>query len=188
MPSDEVRKQVSEMCMIIHTSVEDVAEKFWNELRRRVYTTPKSYLDLIKLYIDTLNFKRKDDTANKDRLGTGLKKLHTTNQNIADLKEKLKVLAPQLEKKSKEVAIASEKTKKDKALATEQENAVSEEKEKVLTEKNAADELADQCEYELKRAQPLLDSAKRAVDKLTSDSITTIKSYSKPPPLVEHVT
>lgn len=61
--------------MIIHTSVEDISIKFWDELRRKVFTTPKSYLDLIKLYLNTLAQKRKEDNANKDRLATGLKKL-----------------------------------------------------------------------------------------------------------------
>jgi dynein heavy chain, axonemal len=82
MPSEEVRQQVSEMCMLIHTSVEEISLRFWDELRRRVYTTPKSYLDLIKLYINKLADKRKEDNANKDRLEKGVKKLIQTNQNI----------------------------------------------------------------------------------------------------------
>jgi dynein heavy chain len=79
MPSEEVRRQISEMCMIIHTSVEEISVKFWDELRRKVYTTPKSYLDLIKLYLNTLKQKRFEDNANKDRLALGLKKLNETN-------------------------------------------------------------------------------------------------------------
>ena len=46
------------MCMQIHTSVESVSDQFYAELRRRVYTTPKSYLDLISLYLNTLDKKR----------------------------------------------------------------------------------------------------------------------------------
>jgi len=46
------------MCMVIHTSVEEISAKFYDELRRRVYTTPKSYLDLISLYLNTLGKKR----------------------------------------------------------------------------------------------------------------------------------
>jgi dynein heavy chain len=65
--------------MIIHTSVEEISVKFWEELRRKVYTTPKSYLDLIKLYLNTLKQKRFEDNANKDRLALGLKKLNETN-------------------------------------------------------------------------------------------------------------
>jgi len=46
------------MCMIIHTSVEKMAVRFFQSLRRRVYTTPKSYLDLISLYLKVLEEKR----------------------------------------------------------------------------------------------------------------------------------
>lgn len=51
LPSDEIRTSLAEMCMIIHTSVEAKSDEFYDQLRRRVYTTPKSYLDLISLYL-----------------------------------------------------------------------------------------------------------------------------------------
>jgi dynein heavy chain len=54
LPSDEVRENIAQMCMKIHTSVEEASDRFWEELRRRIYTTPKSYLDLISLYINVL--------------------------------------------------------------------------------------------------------------------------------------
>jgi dynein heavy chain len=56
--TDEVRAGLSEMCMRIHLSVEETAEAFWQSLRRRIYTTPKSYLDLISLYLKVLEEKR----------------------------------------------------------------------------------------------------------------------------------
>jgi dynein heavy chain len=55
LPSEDVRKALAEMCMVIHTSVEEQSDRFYAELRRRVYTTPKSYLDLINLYLNTLD-------------------------------------------------------------------------------------------------------------------------------------
>jgi len=45
--SDDVKRNLSEMCMKIHTSVEEASNEFFEKLRRKVYTTPKSYLDLI---------------------------------------------------------------------------------------------------------------------------------------------
>jgi dynein heavy chain len=89
LPSEEVRKSLAEMCMVIHTSVEEEAENFYGELRRRVYTTPKSYLDLISLYLNTLDNKRYEYNINRNRLATGLKKLNDTNKSIAELKVKL---------------------------------------------------------------------------------------------------
>lgn len=55
---DAVRAAVSAMCVHIHTSVEAAAARFAAELRRHVYTTPKSYLDLISLYLQMLAEKR----------------------------------------------------------------------------------------------------------------------------------
>lgn len=77
------------MCMVIHTTVEEESDNFYGELRRRVYTTPKSYLDLISLYLNTLDNKRYEYNINRNRLATGLKKLHDTNKSIAELKVKL---------------------------------------------------------------------------------------------------
>ena len=48
--SDEVRASVASMCVDIHVSVTEISERFYQELRRRFYVTPKSYLDLINLY------------------------------------------------------------------------------------------------------------------------------------------
>lgn len=44
--------------MEIHVSVTDMAERFYAELRRRYYTTPTSYLELINLYLSMLEDKR----------------------------------------------------------------------------------------------------------------------------------
>jgi len=51
---DNIKEGLSVMCMKIHISVEEVSALFWDSLRRRVYTTPKSYLDLISLYLQVL--------------------------------------------------------------------------------------------------------------------------------------
>ena len=42
--------KIANMCQIVHSTASDMAEVFENALKRKVYTTPKSYLDLIKLY------------------------------------------------------------------------------------------------------------------------------------------
>lgn len=49
------------MCVEIHTSVSSMADRFYAELRRRYYTTPTSYLELINLYLSMLDDKRRYD-------------------------------------------------------------------------------------------------------------------------------
>jgi dynein heavy chain len=86
--------------MLIHTTVEEKSEEFYEKLRRKVYTTPKSYLDLIHLYVKSLEIKREEQMKNKRRLALGLKKLQDTNVSIADFKIKIEILQPQLKAKN----------------------------------------------------------------------------------------
>lgn len=56
--TEELKQSFSAMCVEIHVSVTDMAERFYSELRRRYYTTPTSYLELINLYLSMLEDKR----------------------------------------------------------------------------------------------------------------------------------
>lgn len=47
------------MCVEIHMSVTTMADKFYEALKRRYYTTPTSYLELINLYTGMLEEKKK---------------------------------------------------------------------------------------------------------------------------------
>jgi len=66
--------------------VSTMAEKFYNEMRRKYYITPKSYLDCVNLYISLLNEKRIESIAAQDRFLNGLNKLKETNELIATMK------------------------------------------------------------------------------------------------------
>lgn len=58
----------------------DCAVKFEAALKRKVYTTPKSYLDLIGLYLNSLKRKREELMGNQKRLSSGLTKLEQANK------------------------------------------------------------------------------------------------------------
>ena len=88
-PSDDLRYKIAEMCVTVHTSLNVMSNKFFEELRRRVYTTPKSYLDLIDLYQGMLAEKREEIGTNLRRLTSGVTKLEETNKFVAELRGKL---------------------------------------------------------------------------------------------------
>jgi dynein heavy chain len=75
-----------------------MSDTFWNELRRKVYVTPKSYLDSINLYLSSLRIKRAEYRETIDRLSNGLSKLSATQVQVDELKIKLIDLKPELEK------------------------------------------------------------------------------------------
>lgn len=184
LPTEDCRQALSEMCMTIHTSVEDTSDQFFAELRRRVYTTPKSYLDLINLYLNTLDVKRSEYNANKNRLASGLKKLQDTNKSIAELKIKLTELQPQLAKKNEELKVALVRVNADKAIANEKERVVSAEAEIVNKKASEAKAISDDAEADLNAAKPELEAAELALKSLDKAAIVEIKSFPNPPKAV----
>lgn len=60
------------MFMKVHKSVEEISARFFNELRRIVYITPKSYLDGINLFLSQLTKKRTEFNKNIIRLQNGI--------------------------------------------------------------------------------------------------------------------
>ena len=65
LQDDDVKKAVSKACVDIHMSITEANSRFYKELRRKYYITPKSYLDLINMYIQLLAEKRFFSTAER---------------------------------------------------------------------------------------------------------------------------
>jgi len=51
-------EKLSNISVKIHKDVIDKSEVFYDELKRRNYVTPTSYLELLKLYIDLMKYKQ----------------------------------------------------------------------------------------------------------------------------------
>lgn len=83
--------------MHTHKTVEVACDKFYDNLRRKVYITPKSYIDMIEAYKQLLKSKSEELSYTKNKLSNGLFKLKEANELIAGLKIKLKDLQPVLE-------------------------------------------------------------------------------------------
>lgn len=98
----DLMDQLCQMSVEIHTSVAKASDKYFAELRRRNYTTPTSYLDLIKTYIEMLKYQRGIVPMKIARYQGGLTRLEETNKMVDDLKEMLIKLRPEIDKKEKE--------------------------------------------------------------------------------------
>lgn len=53
--TDYVEK-LAKLSMIIHEDVQDKSDEFYEELRRKNYVTPTSYLELMKLYVEMMQY------------------------------------------------------------------------------------------------------------------------------------
>ncbi len=79
IPDEQHRQAVASHMVTVHQGMNGFTTKFQQQLRRRVYVTPKTYLDYIAAYQNTLSSKRAELTAQSNRLDGGLSKLIQVN-------------------------------------------------------------------------------------------------------------
>ncbi|KAI8850637.1 hypothetical protein BC829DRAFT_441991 [Chytridium lagenaria] len=183
----EMRDKISEMCVEIHTSVGAVAKRFYAELRRRYYTTPTSYLELINLYIAMLQEKRKELGSARDRLRNGLNKLAETNDLVSAMQVELEQLGPELKTKAADVEILMVKIAKDQEMADGVRKVVSEEEAVVREQAKATEAIASEAQRDLDEALPALQAAYKALETLDKKDIAELKVFTKPPDLSSRI-
>ena len=92
----QIRQGVVEFMPHSFALVNEASARFKDVERRFNYTTPKTFLELIKLYKNVLTSKREKTNTNIDRLETGLTKLHKTQKDVDVLVEAAKRMAIQV--------------------------------------------------------------------------------------------
>ena len=129
------------------------------------------------------------------RLSTNLK---PNNRNglfkIDDTREKVEKMSVELEEAKVKVAAFQKQCDEylvtlvqQKKSADEQQKTVSATSEKIAQEELKCKAIADNAQRDLDEAVPALEAAMAALDALNKKDITEIKSFTKPPPLVETV-
>jgi len=161
-----------------------MAVKFDSELRRKVYITPKSYLDSINMYKNFLEERRQELDETIMRLSSGLHKLSATSEQVAQLKQMLTELKPELQLQSQKATEKATMVKNEKKKAEEVERVVEKEANEVGIQAMEVKTIKEQVELKLEDARPAMEEAKSALEVLNDDDITEVKSFSKPPDAV----
>uniref|UniRef100_A0A803WAA3 Dynein axonemal heavy chain 17 n=1 Tax=Ficedula albicollis TaxID=59894 RepID=A0A803WAA3_FICAL len=182
----EVKASISQFMSFVHTSSKEMSKIYLAVERRYNYTTPKTFLEQIKLYQNLLADKRSKLSASIDRLEKGLMKLQSTASQVDDLKAMLAVQEVELKQKNEDtdkliqvVGVETEKVSKEKAIADEEELKV-EAINKVQSKQRA-------CASDLAEAEVVLSAAREALDTLNKYNLTELKSFGAPPPEVVNV-
>uniref|UniRef100_H2ZKB3 AAA+ ATPase domain-containing protein n=1 Tax=Ciona savignyi TaxID=51511 RepID=H2ZKB3_CIOSA len=190
----EIKPSISQFMSYVHTSVNQTSKMYLANDRRYNYTTPKSFLEQIKLYESLLGVKGKELQAKMERLENGLTKLQSTAAQVDDLKAKLASQEVELQQKNEDadklihvVGIETEKVGdyclrgKEKAIADNEEN-------KVAVFAVEVGEKQKSCETDLAKAEPALAAAQEALNTLNKNNLTELKSFGSPPGAVVNVT
>ncbi|XP_037383628.1 dynein axonemal heavy chain 6 isoform X1 [Talpa occidentalis] len=182
--SEELKEKLSLMCVNVHLSVSTMAERYYTELRRRYYTTPTSYLELINLYLYMLSEKRKQLVSARDRVKHGLTKLLETNELVDKMKLDLSALEPVLLAKSQDVEALMDKLAVDQENADQVRSVVQEDEATAKVKAEETQAIADDAQRDLDEALPALEAANKALDSLDKADISEIRVFTKPPDMV----
>ncbi|KAK4469213.1 hypothetical protein MN116_006788 [Schistosoma mekongi] len=183
----KMRVSVAKIFANMHRSVTDMAVVMLSELKRHNYITPTNYLEFVSGY-KTLLYQKRQELSNKaNKLTNGLDKIDETRKKVevmsVELEEaKKKVSAFQKECDDYLVVIVQQKREAD-----EQAKSVMQTQEKIKVDEAKCLHMAELAQADLAQAMPALEAAVQALEALNKKDITEIKSYGKPPLLVQKV-
>ena len=172
----DMRSQCVYMCQNFHQSVRTLSDKFYATLRRRNYTTPTSYLELILTFKSLLTKKQNEILVMKRRYTTGLEKLEFAASQVSIMQQELQELQPQLVETSKETDQLMVKIEKDTVEAEAKKEVVAADEAVANKAAAKAQGIKDECESDLAEALPALEAALAALNTLTPKDITLVKA------------
>uniref|UniRef100_F6UV59 Dynein axonemal heavy chain 7 n=1 Tax=Ornithorhynchus anatinus TaxID=9258 RepID=F6UV59_ORNAN len=179
--SEATRDGCIEMCKSFHTSTVRLSELFHAELQRHNYVTPTSYLELISTFKVLLEKKRNEVMKMKRRYEIGLEKLESAASQVSSMQTELEALRPQLQVASREVDEVMVIVERESAEVAKTERVVKADEAVANEQALAAKAIKDECDADLAEALPILESALAALDTLTAQDITVVKSMKSPP-------
>jgi dynein heavy chain len=150
--------------------------------RRYTYITPKSFLELLKLFISFYKSKIDVLVNNREKLVLGLTKLTEAKEKIGNLEKELEIQSVEI----KEIKIVAEEKA---SIANEQASKVSIQKEAADKEEKIVGEMkaliqeeARQCKAELDKLKPLMEQTEELARNLDEKAITAAASLTPAPP------
>jgi dynein heavy chain len=179
--------QLSKISGFMHKSAQEAAERFFDQLRRRTYMTPTSYLELIGLFNSLLEEKKGEIQLKLNRYTVGTKTLIETKSVVDDLKVTLTKMQPDIAQAKIDTAELMVKVEADQIIAKEKSELCAVDEEAAGKAAAEANEIKADCEKDLNEALPEYNAAVKSLDSLDKKDIQEVKSFATPPPLVEVV-
>ncbi|KAM5302539.1 dynein axonemal heavy chain 11 isoform 2-T2 [Glossophaga mutica] len=172
----------------VHTSVNEMSIRYYQNERRYNYTTPKSFLEQISLFKNLLKKKQKEVSRKKEHLVNGIQKLKTTASQVGELKARLASQEAELQRRNQDaealitkIGLQTEKVSREKAIADAEE-------QKVTAIQTEVSQKQKECEADLLKAEPALVAATAALNTLNRVNLTELKAFPNPPNAVTNVT
>ncbi|OHT16390.1 Dynein heavy chain family protein [Tritrichomonas foetus] len=173
-------KSIVSVCVNIHKSVEKYANRFLKETKRFTSVTPSRYFELLNTFNAKLKKKNLENEELINKYSNGVEQIKTTRTQIDEMSQELNRDIPILEKTQGEVEqFLSELNVKSKEVE-ETRKEVQGKSEIAEAEAKEAAQTNEVAQEQLALAQPILDQAQNAVNKLDKNALVEIKKLHKP--------
>ena len=183
----DVAKAIEHFMPAAFIAVNKMCKKFATAESKYVYTTPKSYLEMLALYISILGKKRGETDKGITRLQHGIEKLQKAADDVVVLEANLKIMLESAEEKRKvSEEIAQNVQREKEVVEKENDNAKVEQGKVAEIQAEVAAKQAD-ASKDLEQAEPALMRAMAALDSLDKKDLGNCKTMAKPPPGVEDI-
>jgi dynein heavy chain len=171
----------------MYKDIQILSERFWKELRTPYYVTPNLFLDCLSIFQRILVSRGEKMSKLTEKYEIGLEKLKQTEDEVYRMHKILEDLRPKLAKLSMENNEMLNNLQTKQLEADEKLKFCEMEEQETAIQKNKSDELRSECKIELDRVLPLLHASAQALNKISKDDLTKIRSYTNPPKAVDIV-
>lgn len=165
----------------LHQTVRAASDDFYDELRRKNYVTPTSYLELVDSFVAELKRQQQNIPVAIARFEKGLTRLAETNVIVEELKENLVELAPKIDEKETQVKAMIVTLTEETKIASEQEKVTAKDEAEARKIHNEVSQIKASCEEILEKAMPALKAATDSLKCLEAKDISEISKYAVPP-------
>lgn len=176
-------KAITELLVTMHRDVEALIHRSYPSLS----ASPATFLGILNTFQSLLNqLTGKLDRGNV-RYSNGIARLAETEDAVGALKEEQTAKQPILAAAQKEVNTMARNIDARKVDVGKVKEVVSAEEAVVSKASAEADALAEDCAEELRKAEPLVYRATKALNALKPSDVNEVRSLATPPKLVRFV-
>ncbi|KAF2129349.1 dynein heavy chain [Dothidotthia symphoricarpi CBS 119687] len=175
------RESVVNAMVAVHHSLRSKNDKLQKTQNRRMYLTPRHFLDFVAQYVKLYNEKREDLEEQQRHLNVGLEKLRETFDKVAELRISLAEKKTQLEQKDAEANSKLQQMVQDQQEAEREKKGSVELQAALAISKVEIEKRQEVVNTDLAAAEPAVLEAQKSVQNIKRQHLTEVRSMQNPP-------
>ena len=175
-------KELPEWMANVHSQVDEACEVYYQQMRKQVFVTPKSYLFFLKSYKNLYAKEMRKLLEAEKNFAAGLHKIKEGSEQVQAQEKLLSVKSEEIKQKTIIVNTVLKEIEGESSKALAREKIVTAEKKKIEQEAAEISKEKAICETELSKALPALNRAAEAAKSIDAKTIADWKVMTKNEP------